>query len=477
MEGILIIYLGIDNIRGTLVDENGVEKITIEKEISLFVNEEYIEQDPEEWYTNIIKIMDEIQSLIQDTSISSITVTYQPGTFVCVDRAGKPLLNAMLPCDRRARYQVHVCEKSIGRHLEGINVPWNCMILPKLLWVKYNKPDVYDNIFKVLTPDGYLAYKLAGEDAIDACSAMFMGYNTNTGTFNKKVLDTLEMDSSIFPRVKRIGDCVGIIAGDLKEELKLKSEVRFLMSSNCLMFLGIIASARDRANIFFDGESCSICFLRNSSRSRNGRLLVTIPYKEYSIDSIMGNYEMHFLKWAYKFIKDTGNENMAYSPGSNGVMVLPYIMGDNIPFKSDIKGSIFGIGRTSANDIITASYESIGYIIKDKLEYIMHYINQVDTLEVLCSSTDELFYQILADITGKKILILKSVSLTRCIFSMVFKGVEPDKETENETTDFFNPVMENNSKQIHLSALYKSVYDSLNNIFRYRRRVLRKVKP
>lgn len=472
MDGNLLFYMGIDNISATLFDINEVEVITVSKEINVMIDEEYVEQDPEQWYSVFIEIINEIQSSGLHCEISSIAVTYQPGTFVCIDRAGVPITNAILACDKRAKYQAHMCEKTIKKHGDGYYIPWNYMILPRVLWIKYNKPNIYRSIFKVLTPDSYIAYKLSGEAAIDNYSALFLGYNIDSNDYNLKLLNNLGLERDMLPDIGKLGDCIGIISGDVREKLMLKSDVKILISSNCLSPLFLKASSNEKNNVIFDIESSNIC-MSNDVKIRNEKRLLRLPFKGTNVYSSIGNYEIQFLKWALRSLKDLESDTTDYSPGSNGVMVLPYIMGDNAFYRLDTKGSIIGIGCSSKHNIVTATYESIGYILNNWLEYISHYNITVESVEVLCNIKDKLFYQILSDITAKKILIGDKYNSNVKYIYKYFMQKNDQEAMEKDT--IIIPDKEKNQKYKQLIGLYKSAYNSLNDVYNYRRKVLKRI--
>lgn len=468
----LIIYIGPDRVSGTFFDGSGSEKRTIDKDINMIIDEEIVEQDPEEWYTAVMEIIEEIKASGQNI-MDNISITYDPGTFVCIDRSGRPVINAILPYDRRAKYQVHICEKNSKKHSENTNIPWKHMILPKLLWIRYNKPDVFRNIFKVLTPDGYLSYRMTGETAIDNYSAVLLGYNLNTNSYNKKLLGSLGLDSSMFPQVKRAGECSGVIDGNIREELKLTSEVKFIISSNYLIPLLYASATRDEDEAAVDLESLSICFRDNHGKIKNERIVTKFILDGQSIYGIIGNNEMLFLKWLNRVFRGAECSDQYHIPGSNGIIVLPYMMGDSSLYKSDIKGSIIGISDNNPCDIITAAYEAVGYIIKERIDYICGHDININSLKIYCSIYDRLFYQIISDITGKKVLFSCSSKNIKKYVNKIISKIDIPEDQEDEIS--VSPDEENNSKYKQLYSLYKNAYESLDNLFKYRRKTMKNI--
>lgn len=472
MKGILIFNLEMDCLTGTLFDDSGSEAIIIEKNLKLNLNEEYAEQDPEQWYGCITEIITKIQELDTGIEIEAIAITYKPGTFVCIGRDGRHLANAVLPCDRRAKYQIHMCEKKYKRHNSNFYVPWKMMILPKVQWIKYNKPDIYKKTFKILTPDGYLAYRLAGETSIDCFSALFMGYDLESNCYNSKLINSLELDESMFPPVKKPGECIGMIAGDKKGELKLKDDVKVIIVSSSLLSYMEIANVLKKGTLLFDFESSDICFSDEAYRGKGLKEALKLPFKDKSIYYMTGDYESNFIKWISSHMSKQNREVFGYTPGSNGIMVLPYMMGTCKLYGSDIKGTILGIGNNDAADMLTASYEALGYIINERLEYLSYYGINVESLEIISSLKDEMFIKIITDITSKNVSISSAKQSYNRIIYKIVKGLNIEYES-NE--GMFAPDVEMSAKYKQLYGLYEDAVDSLNGLYRHRRKVLKRI--
>lgn len=472
MDGMLIFYFGLDFIKGTLVDDDGKYISSEERELELIVNEEFVEQQPGKWYDAVVDIIKTIQSSYDDICINSMTVTYQPGTYVCVDRDGKPLMNAIMPCDRRAKYQIHLCEKIIKRYGNGYYIPWNLMTLPRLLWLKYNKTDVYKRIFKVLTPDGYISYRLSGESAIDSYSALLMGCNPETMEYDSKLIDTLELDRSIFPVVRKAGESIGVIAGEAREALGLKSDMNIIMASNCFLPIASEAGCIAKGTALYDFESSAICYWSEDSRIKCARDMVKISFGGKCYYFLSGNYEKHFFKWIEKFLDHPDMDDYNTMTGVRGLIVLPYIMGDSRLYGSDIKGAIMGIGNSDARDIMAASYESLGYIIKERIELLSECGLQVEKIELICNFKDKLFYRIMSDIVSKNVIMNNNNDIyVGVLFNMLTgKKVFNSEEGEEIIPDEGRSI---NYRQLY--NLYRNTVDSLTGIYKYRRKILRKI--
>lgn len=472
MEGTIIFYLGLDYIKGTLTDECGNIILSEQRELRLRMDEEYAEQEPEQWYTSIIDIIRSMQSSVTDFKITAMTITYQPGTYVCVDRYGKPLMNAILPCDRRAKYQIHLCEKIIKGHGNGYFIPWNLMILPRLLWIKFNKTDVYRRIFKVLTPDGYIAYRMSGESAIDSYSALLMGYNNEYGSYDSRLIEALELDRGIFPSVIKTGECIGMVAGEARDMIGLNCDAKIFMLSSSLLPLAVITRNEGKGMPVYDSESSFLCFINGDSRIKGDKEITRINYHGNDYYFLQGNYEMHFMKCIKKLFGCQNSITENYSAGSNGLVVLPYIMGNNRLYGSDIKGTIIGIGDNTASDVLTATYEALGYTMKERFDELHEYGLKAEELEMLYQPDDKLFPQIVSNIISRKVM---TKNFNDIYNSAVFCILNNSEKLLNIEVSTYMPDEGESFKYRHLYNLYKSTSDSLSGIYRYRRKIMRRI--
>ena len=92
-----------------------------------------------------------------------------------LDAAGAPLMNAVLyGVDGRAEREVAELTARIGEEtLLGRcgNALTSQSVGPKILWLKRNRPEIFDQTAKIVTSTSYLVYRLTGETVIDHYTA------------------------------------------------------------------------------------------------------------------------------------------------------------------------------------------------------------------------------------------------------------------------------------------------------------------
>lgn len=167
-------YLGLDigssSIKAALVDISSGKSIGVVQEPETEMNIDAIkngwaEQNPEKWWTHVCAAIKKLKKRhdISRTQIKGIGISYQMHGLVLINKEGKPLRKSIIWCDSRA---VEIGEKAFGdigeekcnNHL--LNSPSN-FTASKLKWVKDNEPEVYKEIYKIMLPGDFIAYKFS----------------------------------------------------------------------------------------------------------------------------------------------------------------------------------------------------------------------------------------------------------------------------------------------------------------------------
>ncbi|WP_026712725.1 xylulokinase [Flavobacterium daejeonense] len=130
-------------------------------------HKDWAEQDPEMWweYCCIATKRAIKEAGIDASKITGVGISYQMHGLVVVDKEGKSLRNSIIWCDSRAveigdHAFEEIGEEQCTSHL--LNSPGN-FTASKLVWVKDNEPEIYNQIYKYMLPGDFIAFKLTGE--------------------------------------------------------------------------------------------------------------------------------------------------------------------------------------------------------------------------------------------------------------------------------------------------------------------------
>lgn len=190
----------------------------------------FAEQNPDSWFNNIkesLKIIESRnKSIIRE--VVAIGIAYQMHGLVIVDKAGKPLRNAIIWCDSRA---VSIGEKAYNSLGQGfclshlLNSPGN-FTASKLKWVKDNEPGIYDRIYKIMLPGDYIAYRLTGEmctTETGLSEGILWDFSRND--ISKELLGYYGIDNGLLAQAKPVFSVQGLVTSEASRELGIKAGI------------------------------------------------------------------------------------------------------------------------------------------------------------------------------------------------------------------------------------------------------------
>jgi len=227
--------IGSSSIKVTLIDaENGdliASAFSPETEMSIDSSQiGWAEQHPDKWWEHLKtacgKAFAQMKSI--DYEISAIGISYQMHGLVMVDKNGKPVYPSIIWCDSRA---VEIGDKAFNEMgnefcLENyLNSPGN-FTASKLKWIIENKPEIYKNIFKIMLPGDYIAYKLTG-DICTTASGLSEGifWNFKTNSLAAELLEHYNIDKSVIPDILPTFSIQGRVNERSADELGIKAGI------------------------------------------------------------------------------------------------------------------------------------------------------------------------------------------------------------------------------------------------------------
>ena len=152
-KAILVLNMGMKSIRSIIFNDAGKRLSCASITLTSAINDVRVEQYPNEWWEKAVEVM---RTSIKDAQIKTldyITVTTSASCLVCVDECGNTLCNAIMVSDKRSVSEVDEIKSSneykTVKEDTGIEISVSLM-LPKILWLKHNAPNIFDNLANVL---------------------------------------------------------------------------------------------------------------------------------------------------------------------------------------------------------------------------------------------------------------------------------------------------------------------------------------
>jgi sugar (pentulose or hexulose) kinase len=421
-------------------------------------------------------------------------------SMVMVDKNHNPINNAYNLMDRRATREVQWLKDNIGEdrifQISGNRLDDHPGIV-NLVWEKNNRPGDYKRIYKALTIDGYIRLKLTGESSMSYSAAAFygVGYNIRTGEFDNKIMDEIGIDISLIPQAFPCEEIIGEVSKKAAEETGLAAGIPVAagqvdFNAGCISG-GVIHEGEINMNLGTCGNFGIIHRDTNFSKSmiacaytidtRNN--YITIPTTttggqllRYMRDNF-SQVEMEMEKLtgvsSYDFLTMQAEKVI---PGSEGLIVLPYLMGERTPiWDVYARGVILGLSlsHTKAH-LVRAMMESVAYALYDSFRLIKDTGKKIKYPMVLNEggAKSRLWRRIITDVFNIPTVLVKSrvgAPYGDAILAGVSSGVFKDFNIAKQKVEYVEPMEPdetNHGIYMEYFKLYKKVYEHIKEDFR-----------
>lgn len=386
----------------------------------------WMEANPELWWNTFLKMLKKMAKKIRLKEIEAIGVSCTNAT-LGIDKNGRILLPAVMFMDQRSIEECeYIADRIDSEKIQKITgnriMPGTCSA-PTILWAKSNKKTTYERIYKFMVPSTYFVYKLTGKFAIDRSRATpTLLYDIRANEWSKELCEAIGIDMSKLPPIYDSDEVVETLTRTSAQETGLDKDTVVVTggtdTSCAALGMGIAEFGKagedsgTAAVLFVDSQEPLMDHrVMNIAHVIKGHWLAVAPMSHMgrSLEWFKDEFGIEKRKIAEKNDKDIYDllckEAASSPPGANGMIFLPYLLGDRAPiWDTDARGVFFGFSSThKRSDFIKAILESAGFGIRWNIEIIekklQSSIKQI--IAVGGHSRSSLWTQIKSDITSK----------------------------------------------------------------------------
>ncbi len=502
MSYLLGIDVGTTGTKTILIDTNGklISGSTVEYPLST-PHPNWAEQEPAHWWKATVESVRKAlkQSGINAESIVGIGLSGQMHSSVFLDQHNRVLRPSILWCDTRTKQQCQWIVERVG--VEGLreyvsNFAFEGFTAPKILWLRENEPQIYAQVKTVLLPKDYIRFRLTGELATEVSDAAgTLLFDVKNRSWSAQMLQRLQIPSSWLPEVYESTDICGRITNEAAQLTGLKVGTPVVgggADNTCgAVGSGIVKPGRVLSSIGTSG----VVFAYTDSIKVDPQMRVhsfchSVPHKWYLMGVVLS------AGGSFRWFRDTiggleakteelsgidsydilTREAEGIGPGSEGLVFLPYLMGERTPHRdAHAKGVWFGItSRHSRGHLVRSVLEGITFAMRDSMEIIRGL--GVEPKEIRATgggARSQFWCQLQADIYGAPVVTVNTSREGPAFGAALMAGVGTRVWTDlveaTDQTVKITAITQPNDRNVNtynqLYPIYQSLYPRLKEKF------------
>ncbi len=457
----------------------------------------WAEQDPDEWWEAVCLAVRQVLELggIDPAEIAGVGIDGQSWSAVAVDGKGNVLYRTPIWMDIRAEAICREYEERIGKQRIAAlcgNPLQPCYTTPKILWYQREDPRRFQRIDKILQANSFIAYRLTGAASQDLSQGYGLHcFDMKRGKWDEEMCAAFGFSRDLLPEIFPCHAIIGTVTRQASAACGLKPGTPVaaggLDAACSALGAGVVHAGETQEQ---GGQAGGMSICTDACRA-DERLILSfhvVPGKWLLqggttggggvmrwLEREFGAYEREYGEKIGKSSLELLNEAAAaVSPGSDGLIFLPYMSGERTPiWDPKAKGVYYGIdfGKTKGH-FIRAAMEGTAFALRHNLETALEAGADVTVMRsVGGAANSRLWTQIKADITGKPIVVPSSdtaAALGAAILAGVGIGMYADFDEAVEMTvrdqAYYEPDQALYEMYGRNYGIYRELYQQLKGI-------------
>ncbi|MDL2233722.1 xylulokinase [Ruminococcaceae bacterium OttesenSCG-928-L11] len=453
---LLGIDVGTSACKAALFDEDGAVKAGSGADYPvLYPQPGWAEQSPDDWWNAVCKAIRQLleQEEVSPGQIAGVGIAGQSWSAIPVDSAGKALCNTPIWMDTRAQAICNRLGEEIGE--DAIfpvcgNPLQPTYTLPKVLWYREHRPELYRQADKILQSNGYIAYRLTGAVSQDLSQGYgYHCFDMRTGRWDESLCRAMGLRRDLLPDIVDCSQIIGTVTAEAAGLCGLAEGTPVVaggLDAACgALGVGVLADGETQEQ---GGQAGGMSICTETYRA-DPRLILShhvAPGRWLLQGGTVGGggilrwFEREFCDRERAIAVRQGTGSFAEMDrlaadvpvGSDGVVFLPYMAGERSPiWNPHAKGVYYGLDYTKTRaHLLRASMEGAAFALRHNLLAAQEAGAGVERLRAMGGAANSrLWTQMKSDVTGKPVDVPASdhaTTLGAAILAGVAVGMYPD---------------------------------------------------
>lgn len=393
----------------------------------------WCEQDPLDWWTAVVSATRELMSTPELDASKLVAVGLSGHMMGCLPVAedGTPVGRAMIHSDTRSAGIAQATAARVGRRVYEVtgNPADSHYPAPKIAWLAANEPERYRAARWFLQSKDWVAGKLTGRFGLTDCSdaSLYGCFDLKKRVWSDEVTELWGIDPAKLPEVVASSTVIGRVTREAALETGLPAGLPVVIGGgdgacaavgagavevgdayNYLGSTSWVASITDAPVIDPEGRLFSLCSLDGITYGLLGTVQAAGTSFAWAAD-VLGREETARAQ-AENLNRYELLDNIArnVAAGSNGLIFLPYLLGERSPiWDPNARGVFFGLGPEHGREhMLRAVLEGVGFALRSIIEVMGENGVSVSELSLIGGgASSALWSQILAGVFNVPIIL------------------------------------------------------------------------
>jgi xylulokinase len=216
-----------------------------------FPGQSFAEMNPERFWDAVRTSCQAVSRNLHDPA-QALCLSSHGETFIAVDARGRPLMNAILNQDIRAIDESTWCDQVIGRkrlfQITGLGAH-PMYPLPKILWLRKHRPDIFAATDSFLSLIGFLLQKMGFAPYVDySLASRYLAFDIRKRDWSDEVLGAVDLNKMRLPVPVPAGTIVGKLSSEIAAQLGVAAGIPVVLGGHdqpcSALGSGVIGSGR-----------------------------------------------------------------------------------------------------------------------------------------------------------------------------------------------------------------------------------------